>query len=187
MHKFVSLFLVLWLQGCAGIWLGSTLSSSYFASNFTSFSDSKEEYLLEREINSKLKALKKVKENIDFDIDITVLKKKIFVIGTAKDETSRKSALDFISSRYSKYNLIDEVNTTFSTNSFIDGLTKFKIKSKLILTNGVRYANYYISVYGGKVVVVGYAVDKYEASLVIDKISQTSGVKSILNYIEIRD
>ncbi len=187
MHRFVSLFFVFWLQGCAGIWFGSSLSGAYVASNFSSFSDSKDEYLLEREINSKLKALKKVKESVDFDIDIIVLKKTIFAIGTAKDETSRKSALDFISSRYSKYNLIDEVNTTFSANSFIDGLTKFKIKSKLILTNGVRYANYYLSVYGGKVVVVGYAVDKYEASLVLDKISQTSGVKSILNYIEVRD
>ena len=72
MHKLFGLFVVFLLQGCAGILLGSTLSGAYFASNFTSVSEAKDEYSIERKINAELNALKKLKEEADFDIDIIV-------------------------------------------------------------------------------------------------------------------
>jgi osmotically-inducible protein OsmY len=187
MYKIFALIGVFFLQGCTGFLLGTTLTGAYFISSFTDVYEAKEEFLLEKKIAKELKAIKKIRGSEVFDADALVLQKNIFVVGIAKNQVSKKYPLDYLASKYPKYKIIDEIKIGTSKNSFLDFTIKSKIKTKLALTNSVRYANYYFSVYGGEVVVIGYASSKYEASTVLEKISSTRGVRKIINYIEIKD
>jgi osmotically-inducible protein OsmY len=177
---------MLLVQGCSGIWLGGTLTSAYFASSFGSISESKKEYALERKIEKDLKAIKSLRENDKFSINAFVLKNTIYMVGMAENQSSKKYPMDFIATKYSRYKIMDEVKIGTS-KSFSDAFTTQKIKTKLIFTNGVRYANYHLLVYAGEVTIVGYASDKNESTKVLEKISSTRGVKKVINYIEIKD
>jgi osmotically-inducible protein OsmY len=175
------------LQSCSGILLGTTLTGAYFVSSFTNFYETKEEFLLEKQVKKDIKAIKILREKEKFDADVIVLRNNIFIVGIAKNQASKKYPLDYISSKYSKYKVIDELKIGTAKSSISDFTIKHKIKTKLILTNGIRYANYYFSVHDGEVVVIGYASDKHESAILLDKISSTRGVRKIINYVEIKD
>lgn len=188
LKKLVFTLLFFTISGCSGVILGSTLTGNYFVSSFSSVFETKDEYLLEQKINKQLNAIKNLREEAKFDIQVIVIKNIIYAIGIAKDPSSKAYSMDFISTRYSnKYKIIDEVKVGEAKSAFGDSLIKTKIKTKFILTNGIRYANYYITVYNKEVIVVGAASDKYEASKAFNIISSTSGVKKIVNYVEVKD
>jgi osmotically-inducible protein OsmY len=191
MFKKVALLLgILWLQGCAGAILGSTLVGAYFVGSFSSVSEVRSEYALQSKISKELAAIKKLKEDANFDIEPLVLNNKIYLIGVADNAAHKSYPMDYIFSKYkSKYKIIDEVriaNLTFGQETS-DSIIKSKIKTKFVFTNGIRYGNYYIAVYGSEVIIVGSAANKYEAAKVLDLISSTRGVKKIINYVEVKD
>jgi osmotically-inducible protein OsmY len=189
-NKIAFLFFALILQGCAGAIFGSTLVGAYFVGSFSGVSEVKSEYSLQQKISKELLAIKKLQENLSFDIEPLVLSEKIFLIGVAGDKSSKNYPMDFISSKYrKKFKIIDEVRVANINNlqKISDSIIKKKIKIKLIFTNRIRYGNYYIAVYGGEVIIVGSAGDKYESAKVFDLISSTRGVKKIINYVEVKD
>jgi osmotically-inducible protein OsmY len=179
--------LALVLQGCSGVILGSALTGAYVLSSFSSVKETKEEYLLERKLNKEIDMILKLNNLDSIKAEALVLRKNIFLVGVAKNNSLKKYLLDYTSSKYHKYKIFDEIKVGVSRSPFIDFTIKQKIKTKLIFTNNVRYANYYFSVFGGEVTIIGYASDKYESTLVSEKISSTQGVGKIINYIEIKD
>lgn len=189
-NKIALLFFSFILQGCAGAILGSTLVGAYFIGSFGGLAEVKNEYSLQQKISKELLAIKKLQENLSFEIEPLVSSEKIFLIGVAVDKTSKSYPMDFISSKYRKnFKIIDEVRVVSisSLQKISDSIIKKKIKIKLIFTNGIRYGNYYIAVYGGEVSIIGSAGDKYESAKVFDLISSTRGVKKIINYVEVKD
>ncbi len=188
--KFIFLGLVLILQGCAGGILATSLVGAYFIGSFSSVSDIKNEYRLQKKISSEIEAIKKVKEGLNFNIEVTVYSNGIYLIGIAENLNSKRFPLDYVSNKYGKSKkIIDEVRIERHglKDSMKDYLIKSKIKTKFIFTNGIRYGNYNISVFSGNVFIIGAAADKYEASKILDIISSTIGVKKVMNYVEVKD
>lgn len=177
------------MTGCSGIILGATLTGGYFTSSFYDVFETKNDYLLEKKITKQVNALKKIREDASkFDVEVMVRSGVIYAIGIAEDAKSKKYVLDYISAKYnSSHKLMDEIKIGKSTTQAQDYLIKTRIKSGLILTNGVRYSNYYIAVYNKEVVLIGIAATKYEASKVVEVASSARGVVKILNYIEVKD
>lgn len=186
--NFLYILLAFALFSCSGVVVGSTLTGAYFTSSFYDVFETKNDYFLEQKVKTQVEALKKIREDIEFDADIMVRSRVIYSIGIAKDEKSRRYLLDYISSKYGKdYKIIDEIKIGESKTNFQDYMIKTSIKTRLTLTNGVRYSNYYIAVYNQDVVLIGIASTKYEASKVVEIASNTNGVKKILNYVEVKD
>ena len=186
--KLACVLLMLLVSGCSGAVLGSTLTGAYFTGSLYDVFETKNDYLLERKITNQISALKQIREDIKFDADIMVRSGVIYTIGIAENTASKRYLLDYISSKYSKsHKVIDEVKVGESKTGIQDYFIKTKIKSGLALTNGVRYSNYYVTVYNKEVVLIGIAATKYEASKVVEVASSTRGVQKILNYVEVRD
>ena len=75
----------------------------------------------------------------------------------------------------------------FLMSAILDSFIKQKIKLKFVLTNGIRYGNYYIASHNGELVIIGAAEDKYESAKVLELISSTRGIKKVINYVEVRN
>jgi osmotically-inducible protein OsmY len=139
------------------------------------------------DLKPKIEAEIKRLEDLDFDITPIALKNKLFLVGTAVSQNGKNRVLSYVSTKYQKYKLIDEIKAPKSSSPFSDVLMKAKIKAKLALTNGIRSGNYFIAVNGDEVFVAGYSEDNQEYSLTLEAISSTWGVKTVLNYIEIKN
>jgi osmotically-inducible protein OsmY len=187
MNKIALILTIIILQGCAGALFASTVSGAYVVSSLNSVSEDKEEFLEARSVKKALKEIKKQNPKIKFDIDVIVFKNTIFLIGYAENKEISTKILNIILKKNKNYKLINEIKTSISSASFTNYLKKINIKTKLIFTNGVRYSNYYIAVFGDQVTIIGYAVGRTEYSLVLDVLAKTRGIKSIVNYIEVKD
>lgn len=178
------------LSSCSGAILAPTLVGAYMIGSFTSVSEMTNEYILQKKIYSGIRKFSKSHDVSLFNIEILVYNKAIYIIGLADNNSIKKKLLDFISYEYKKtYKMIDEVRITNLQSYFAwwDYIIKNKIKMKLIFKNGVRYGNYYITVYKGEAIIIGAAANKYEAQLVLERITSTRGVKKIINYVEVKD
>lgn len=185
--RMIILVYVLILQGCSGVFLAPALMGSYMVGSFESVSDMKNNRKLQKKITKELNAIKKLNEEAVFKVDVLVYDKGIYIIGSAKDAKSKHYVLSYVSSRYKTKKIIDEIKVPLTRYAMLDYYTRSKIKTKLVFTNGVRYSNYNVYVYGGDIILIGAAHDKYESSKVLDAISSTRGVKKIINYVEVKD
>jgi osmotically-inducible protein OsmY len=136
-------------------------------------------------LNSKEKGLFK-------DINIESVDGRVLLTGSVKTREARIEAFRLAWQPKAVKEVINEIKVNEGKNfsakqASIDAYITTQVKSKLLITKGVRSINYNVETIDNVVYLIGIARSQDEVNIVVDIARTIDQVKSVVNHIKLRD
>lgn len=129
-------------------------------------------------------------KNLFLVVSVKSVDRSVVLTGVVDDPKLRVDAVRLAWSVKGVKTVSDEIQISSKHQNdsyFKDAAITVSIKSKLILNKYIKSLNYNIQTVNGIVYVIGIAKNQDELDLVLDIVSRASGVKKVINYVEVRD
>ncbi len=141
---------------------------------------------LQAEISSKL-----YQHNVNLfnDVDLTVYKGQVLMVGTVSTEEARAKAEELSWAAVGTQNVFNvlEVGTGQKIGAYAnDRWISTKIDTEMTISKGINNLNYFVKSYQGVVYLLGTAESQQELDKVLTIARGTKGVSKVVQYIQVR-
>jgi osmotically-inducible protein OsmY len=141
---------------------------------------------LQAEISSKL-----YQHNVDLfnDVDLTVYKGQVLMVGTVPTEEARAKAEELSWAAVGTQNVFNvlEVGSGQKIGAYAnDRWISTKIDTEMTISKGINNLNYFVKSYQGVVYLLGTAESQQELDNVLTIARGTKGVSKVVQYIQVR-
>ncbi len=122
------------------------------------------------------------------DVRVTVDSGKVLLLGNVYSTRERLNLTKLVWEQNGVVEVINDVEINQREESFIKStwLTT-QVKSKLIMSVGVRSVNYSVETMNGVVYIMGIAKNKRELEKALDAVSNVNGVVNVVSYVRTKD